>query len=128
MQATVEKYAKGLTSLLVLAFAVVALFWGGDIFGFHITGDFEAKVIALIPLASGVIVVIGTKNATPDAIDKAIMQFFSGAISIALFFHEIPSDLGVKIGAVVYAAVAAVYVVWRIPNSETTVSPAVPGG
>ena len=110
-ESVLQKYSKGLMSLAVFAFAAVALLWGGDIFGFTIEADFEAKTIALIPLAAGVIGVIGTKNATADAIDKAIMQFVTGAISVAQFFTQVPSDLGVKIGAVVYAGVGA-YFVW----------------
>lgn len=110
-----EKYSKGVVSFLVFAFAAIALFFGGTIFGFHIEADFTAKVIALIPLGAGVIAVIGIKNATEDAIDKAIMQFLTGAISVAQFFTQIPSDLGVKIGAFVYTGVAAIFV-WRKSN------------
>lgn len=113
-----EKYSKAVISFLVFAFAAVALFWGDDVFGFHITADFQAQVIALIPLAAAVVAVIGTKNATEDAIDKAIMQFVLGAVSVANFFTQIPSDLGVKIGALVYAGVAA-YFVWRKANAPT---------
>lgn len=116
-----EKYSKFLISALILAFAVVALFWGGDIFGFKITGDFEAKVLALIPLALAVVAVLGTKNATPDAIDKAIMQLVLGGLSVASFWHEISPDLGVKIGSIVYAAVGA-YFVWRKANAKVTVA------
>jgi hypothetical protein len=111
-----EKYSKGVVSLLVFAFAAVALFWGGDIFGFTITADFQSKVIALIPLGAGVIAVIGVKNATEDAIDKAIMQLVTGGIAVANFFAQIPSDLGVKIGSFVYAGVAG-YFVWRKQNA-----------
>lgn len=111
-----EKYAKGIVSLLVFAFAAIALLWGDNLFGFHITADFEAAVIALIPLAAATIAVIGTKNATPDAIDKAIMQLVLGLISVAQFFTQIPSDLGVKIGAVVYTFVAAFFV-WYKANT-----------
>lgn len=110
-----ERYTKGLVSLAILVFAVIALFWGGDIFGFQVEADFESKVIALIPLAAGVVAVFGVKNVTADAIDKAIMQFVTAAISVAEFFTQVPSDLGVKIGAAVYAAVAA-YFVWRFSN------------
>lgn len=117
MNALLSKYAKGVVSLLVLAFAAIALFWGGDIFGFQIEADFEAKVIALVPLVAGVIAVIGLKNATPDAIDKAIMQLVTGLIAVGQFFTQIPSDLGVKIGVFVYAAVGA-YFVWRKANSQ----------
>jgi hypothetical protein len=113
-----EKYSKGVVSLLVFVFAALALFFGDDVFGFKITADFQAQVIALIPLAAATVAVIGTKNATEDAIDKAIMQFVLGAISVAQFFAQIPSDLGVKIGALIYAAVAA-YFVWRKANPPT---------
>lgn len=117
MEPTVfEKYSKGVVSFLVFAFAACALFFGGDIFGFHIDADFEAKVIALIPLAASVVAVICTKNATIDAIDKAVMQFVTGAISVAEFFTQIPSDLGVKIGTFVYAGLGA-YFVWRKSNA-----------
>jgi hypothetical protein len=119
-ESILSKYSKGVTSLLVFAFAAVALLWGGDIFGFQIEADFEAKVIALIPLAACVIGVIGTKNATADAIDKAIMQFVTGALAVAQFFTQIPSDLGVKIGAVVYAGVGA-YFVW-LKGNETPIN------
>jgi hypothetical protein len=113
-----EKYSKGIVSLLVFAFAAIALFFGNQIFGFHINADFQAQVIALIPLAAGVIAVIGTKNATEDAIDKAIMQLVTGGIAVANFFAQIPSDLGVKIGALVYAGIAAFFV-WRKSNGPT---------
>lgn len=112
-----QKYSKGIISLLVFAFAALTLFAGGEVFGFTITADFQDKVTALIPLGAGVIAVIGTKNATPDAIDKSIMQFVFGLIAVGEFFTQIPSDLGVKIGAVVYTAVAA-YFVWRKTNIE----------
>jgi hypothetical protein len=112
-----EKYSKGVVSFLMFAFAAVALFFGGDIFGFNITADFQAQVIALIPLGAGVIAVVGVKNATEDAIDKAIMQFVTGAIGVANFFAQIPSDLGVKIAAVVYAGVGAFFV-WHKSNAE----------
>jgi hypothetical protein len=122
-----QKYSKGIISLLVFAFAAVALFWGGDIFGFHVTADFQSKVIALIPLGAGVVAVVGIKNATEDAIDKAIMQFVTGAIAVAQFFAQIPSDLGVKIGALVYAGIAA-YFVWRKANTPSSVpTPAAAG-
>lgn len=111
-----EKYSKGIVSLLVFAFAAVALLLGNQILGFHITADFQSQVIALIPLGAGVIAVIGTKNATEDAIDKAIMQLVTGLIAVSQFFAQIPSDLGVKIGALVYAGVAA-YFVWRKANT-----------
>jgi hypothetical protein len=127
-----SKYSKGVVSLLVFAFAAIALFAGGSIFGFHVTGSFQAKVISLVPLGAGVVAVVGTKNTTEDAIDKAIMQFVLGAISVAQFFTQIPSDLGVKIGAFIYAAVAA-YFVWRksntpepAPAAVASVSPTVP--
>lgn len=120
-----QKYAKGVVSFLVFAFAAVALFFGNQIFGYHITADFQSQCIALIPLGAAVIAVIGTKNATEDAIDKAIMQFVLGAISVAQFFAQVPSDLGIKIGALVYAALAA-YFVWRKANA--VVVPAVPAG
>lgn len=110
-----EKYSKGFISLLVFAFAAIALFFGGQIFGFDVNADFQSKVTALVPLGAGVVAVIGTKNATADAIDKAVMQFVLGAISVAEFFTQIPSDLGVKIAALVYAAVGA-YFVWRKSN------------
>lgn len=115
-EAILSKYAKGATSFVVLAFAAVALFWGDNIFGFTITADFQSQVIALIPLAAGVLAVIGTKNATEDAIDKAIMQLVTGFIAVGNFFAQVPSDLGVKIGAFVYACVAA-YFVWLKGNS-----------
>lgn len=111
-----QKYAKGVVSFLVFAFAAVTLFWGDNIFGFTITADFEAQVIALIPLAAAVLAVIGTKNATVDAIDKAVMQLVLGAISVANFFTVVPSGLGVKIGAFVYTGIAA-YFVWRRRNA-----------
>lgn len=114
-----EKYSKGIVSLLVFVFAAIALFWGDDIFGFKITADFEQQVIALIPLAAGVIGVLATKNATADAIDKAVMQLVTGALAVANFFAQIPSDVGVKIGAVVYAGVAA-YFVWLKSNNDPT--------
>jgi uncharacterized membrane protein YfcA len=123
----IQKYSKGIISLLVFAFAAIALFAGGSIFGFHVTGDFQAKVIALIPLGAGVVAVIGIKNATEDAIDKAIMQFVTGAIAVAQFFAQIPSDLGVKIGAFLYAAVAA-YFVWRKANTPEPAPAAVASG
>lgn len=113
-----EKYSKGVVSLLVFAFAAVALFFGNQIFGYTITADFQSQVIALIPLAAGVVAVIGTKNATEDAIDKAVMQLVTGLLAVAQFFAQIPSDLGVKIAAFVYAFVAA-YFVWRKANSPT---------
>lgn len=115
-----ERYTKGIISLLVLAFAMIALFWGDNIFGFHITADFQSQVIALIPLAAATIAVIGTKNATPDAIDKAIMQLVLGMIAVGQFFTQIPSDLGVKIGAFVYAGVAAFFVWWKANSPSTT--------
>lgn len=111
-------YSKTLVSLAVFAFAFIALFFGDDLFGFHITDDFEQQAIALIPLAAGVVGVFGTKNATADAIDKAIMQFVTGAISVATFFTAIPSDLTAKIAAVVYTAVGA-YFVWKVPNKPS---------
>lgn len=110
------KYSKAAVSFAVLAFAAIALFWSDNLFGFHITADFQAQVIALIPLAAGTIGVIGTKNATEDAIDKAIMQLVTGFIAVGNFFAQIPSDLGAKIGAFVYACVAA-YFVWLKSNS-----------
>ena len=112
-----DRYIKGLVSLAVLVFAVIALAFGGDIFGFHVEANFESQVIALIPLAAGVVAVFGVKNVTPDAIDKAIMQFVTAAISVSQFFTQIPSDLGVKIGVVVYAATSA-YFVWRFSNKN----------
>ena len=116
-EAILSQYSKAIISLLVFAFAAIALFFGGDIFGFTIEADFEAKVITLIPLAAGVIAVFGAKNATPDDWSKAIMQLVTGAIAVAQFFTHIPSDLEVKIGAVVYAAVGA-YFVWLKRNAE----------
>lgn len=110
MEATLAKYSKAVTSFLVFAFAAIALFFGGDIFGFTIEANFEEKVIALIPLAAGVVAVLGVKNATADDWSKAIMQFVTGALSVAQFFAQIPSDLGVKIGAAVYAGVGAIFV------------------
>jgi hypothetical protein len=117
-----ERYTKTIVSLAVLAFAVIALFFGGDIFGFHVEANFEQQVIALIPLGAGVVAVFGIKNVTPDAIDKAIMQFVTAALSVAQFFAQIPSDLGVKIGAAVYAAVGA-YFVWRFNNRNVPTVP-----
>lgn len=116
MENTLQHYSKTIVSFLAFAFAAVALFFGGDIFGFHIQASFEQEVIALIPLGAGVVSVFGTKNATPDAIDKAIMQFVTGAISVATFFTAVPSGLGVKVGAIVYAGVAA-YFVWKKSNA-----------
>lgn len=116
MNANLKRYSKAVVSFLSFAFAAIALFFGNKIFGFHITADFQQQVIALVPLAAGVVAVLGTKNATPDAIDKAVMQFVLGTISVAEFFAHIPSELGVKIGALVYAAVAA-YFVWKVPNT-----------
>lgn len=121
MTLLLEKYSKALISLLVFAFAAIALFWGGDIFGFHITADFEEKVIALVPLLAGVIAVIGIKQSTPDDWSKAIMQLVTGMTSVALFFHEIPADTGVKIGAFVYAGVGAFFV-WYKANHPTVVA------
>jgi ABC-type transporter Mla subunit MlaD len=123
-----QKYSKGLVSLLVFAFAAVALFFGNQIFGYNITADFQSQVIALIPLGAGVIAVIGTKNATEDAIDKAIMQLVTGLIAVSQFFAQIPSDLGVKVAALVYAGVAA-YFVWRKANTPSLAAvPAAAGG
>lgn len=115
-----QKYSKALVSLLTFAFAAVALFWGGDIFGFHITADFQEKVTSLIPLLAGVVAVIGVKTSTPDDWNKAIMQLVTGMTSVAVFFHEIPADLGVQIGVFVYAGVAA-YFVWLKGNHPSTV-------
>jgi hypothetical protein len=123
----IERYSKGIISVLVFAFAAIALFFGGSIFGFHVTADFQAKVIALIPLGASVVAVIGIKNATEDAIDKAVMQLVLGLLSVAQFFAQIPSDLGVKIGAFVYAAVAA-YFVWKKSNGENVSREAVGAG
>lgn len=117
MNETIAKYSKALTSFAVFGFAAIALFFGGDIFGFHIDASFQEKVVALIPLGAGVVAVLLTKNATIDAVDKAVMQLVTGAISVGEFFTEIPSDLGVKIGAFVYATIAAYYLVWRTKNS-----------
>lgn len=125
-ESVISKYSKALISFAVFAFAAIALFFGGQLFGFHIEADFQAKVIALIPLGAGVVAVIGIKNATEDAIDKAIMQFVTGAIAVAQFFTQIPSDLGVKIGAFVYAGVAA-YFVWLKSNAEPTPSSGIAG-
>jgi hypothetical protein len=111
-----ERYSKGIISLLAFAFAAVALLLGNQILGFHITADFQSQVIALVPLGAGVVAVFGTKNATEDAIDKAIMQLVTGLIAVSQFFAQIPSDLGVKIGALVYAGVAA-YFVWVKSNT-----------
>lgn len=119
-ESVISKYSKALVSFAVFAFAAIALFFGGQLFGFHIEADFQAKVIALIPLGAGVVAVIGVKNATEDAIDKAIMQFVTAAISVAQFFAQIPSDLGVKIGAFVYAGVAAYFVYLKQNNQEPT--------
>jgi hypothetical protein len=122
MEPTVmEKYGKGVISFITFAFAAVALFWGGSILGFDITADFESKVIALIPLALGVVAVVGVKQSTPDDWSKAIMQLVTGGISVANFFAQVPSDLGVKIGAFVYAGVTA-YFVWLKANHPTTVA------
>lgn len=126
-ESVLSKYSKGLTSLAFFAFAALALFFGGDVFGFHIEADFQDKVTALIPLGAGVIAVIGTKNATPDAIDKAIMQFVTGALAVAQFFTQIPSDLGVKIGAFVYTGIAA-YFVWLSRNHGETEPALATGG
>jgi hypothetical protein len=119
MSNKLSTYTKTIVSFLTFAFAAIALFFGNQIFGFHINADFQQQVIALIPLAAGVVAVFGTKNATPDAIDKAIMQFVLGAISVSQFFTHIPSDLGVKIGALVYAGVTA-YFVYAARNSDPT--------
>jgi hypothetical protein len=119
-----ERYSKGVVSFLVFAFAAVALFWGDNIFGYHITADFQSQVIALVPLLAGVIAVIGTKNATEDAIDKAIMQLVTGLLAVGQFFAQIPSDLGVKVGAFVYAGVAA-WFVWAKSNREPVNTPTV---
>ena len=113
----IEKYAKAVTALLIFVFAAIALFWGGDIFGFHINADFESKVLTLIPLAGAAIAVLLTKNATPDAVDKAVWQFGLGVIGVIQFFHEIPAGTVVKISAAVYALIVAGYSVWRVPNS-----------
>lgn len=113
---TPPELSKSIISFISVAFAAIALFAGGSIFGFTISADFEAKVIALIPAALGVIAVFGIKNATFDAIDKAVMQLVTSGISVANFFAQVPSDLGVKIGAVVYAILTA-YFVWRKSNS-----------
>jgi len=118
-ESILSKYAKEVTSFVIFAFAAVALFWGDDIFGFTITADFQSQVIALIPLAAGVIAVIGTKNATEDAVDKAVMQLVTGFISVGNFITQIPSDLGVKIGAFVYAGVAAYFVYLKRNSGET---------
>jgi len=114
----IEKYAKALMALLIFAFAAVALFWGGDIFGFHINADFESKVLTLIPLLVAVVAVLHAKNATPDAVDKAVWQFGLGVISVIQFWHEIPSGTVIKLSAAVYALVIAGYAVWRVPNGR----------
>lgn len=119
MSNKLSAYTKTIVSFLTFAFAAIALFFGDQIFGFHINADFQQQVIALIPLAAGVVAVWGTKNATEDAIDKAIMQFVTGAIGVANFFSTIPSDLAVKIGALVYAGVGA-YFVWKSRNANST--------
>lgn len=118
LEAAITKYSKATISLLTFAFAAVALFWGGEIFGFTITADFESKCIALIPLAAGVGAVFGIKNATADDWSKAIMQLVTGGIAVSQFFAQVPSDLGVKIGAVVYAGVTVVFV-WVKANTGT---------
>lgn len=114
-ESVLSKYSKAITSFFIFAFAAIALFLGGKVFGFDVEADFEAKVIALIPLAAGVVAVIGVKNATADDWSKAIMQLVTGAMAVSQFFAQIPSDLGVKIGAFVYAGVGA-YFVWRKSN------------
>ena len=121
-EVTLAHYSKAIVSFLTFAFAAIALFFGDDIFGFKITAGFQSQVIALIPLAAGVVAVLGTKNATVDAIDKAIMQFVTGALAVANFFAQVPSDLGVKIGAVVYAGLAT-YFVWRKSNAPAPTPP-----
>lgn len=128
MTALIEKYGKAVASLLVFAFAAIALFWGGSIFGFHINASFEDKALALIPLLGGVVAVLATKNATEDAVDKAVSQLLTGLLAVAQFFHTIPADTGVKIGAVVYSLIAAVYLVWRIPNAGVSVPMVDPPG
>jgi hypothetical protein len=115
-ESVISKYSKAITSFAIFAFAGLALFFGGDIFGFQIEADFESKVIALIPLAAAVVAVIGVKNATADDWSKAIMQLVNGGIAVSQFFAQIPSDLGVKIGAFIYAGVGA-YFVWLKKNS-----------
>lgn len=117
-----EKYGKAITSFVVFAFAAVALFWGGNIFGFHITADFQSKCEALIPLAAGVVAVFGVKSATEDDWSKAIMQLVAGVIAVISFFHAVPADTGVQIGAAVYALVAAVFAVKKTPNHPSTVA------
>lgn len=114
-ESVISKYSKALTSLAVFAFAAIALFFGGDIFGFTVEANFEEKVIALIPLLAGVVAVLGVKNATADDWSKAIMQLVTGMIAVGQFFENIPADVGVKIGAFVYAGVAAFFV-WRKSN------------
>jgi len=128
MTAMIQKYAKALTSFAIFAFAAIALFWGGNIFGFHINADFESKVISLIPLLGATVAVVMTKNVTQDAVDKAVSQLLPGLFSIALFFHEIPAATGVKIGGFIYAFIAATYAVWRVPNKGVVLQKVDPPG
>jgi hypothetical protein len=128
MTETIQKYSKMVASLIVFAFAAIALFWGGQIFGFHIEANFEDKVMALLPLLGAVVAVLATKNATEDAVDKAVSQFLTGLLAVAQFFHTIPAGTGVKIGAVVYALIGAVYLVWRVPNKGVAINSVDPPG
>lgn len=125
LEVILTKYAKAATSFLVFAFAAIALFWGGEIFGFTVDANFEEKCLALIPLLVGVVAVLGVKNATANDWSKAIMQLVTGSIAVTQFFTNVPADTGVKIGAVVYAGVAAIFV-WikanKTPPSEAAIN------
>lgn len=111
---TIGKYSldeiqKALLSFAALAIAAVALFVGYD----HLA--FGAAVESLIVAGVGVIAVFGVKNATADAIDKAVMQLVTAVISVVQFWQTVDPSVNVKIGSLAFA-LASAYVVWRRGN------------
>lgn len=59
----------------------------------------------LVPAAVLVVVTWGSKNHTPDDLNKAMMAFVSAAITVVSYFHTVPADTANKIGMAVGALV-----------------------
>lgn len=106
---TTDEAAKFLVSLAAVGVAAVAMF-------FVVDPGLGPAIETLIIAAAGAFVVLGTKNATADAIDKAVMQFVVAGIALLNYFIKVDPGVVTKIGGFVFVCVSA-YAVWRKGNT-----------
>jgi hypothetical protein len=109
MSYSLAQVRKTIVSLVVLAGAVVALFWTG------FDPNLTQAVVVLVGAAFGVLAVFTTKNATPDDWSKAAAQLQAAALSVVGFFVTVPASTETKVGVVI-AALLSAYAVFRVPN------------